>query len=36
MNDDLLKYATYAESFSNHPISISLKQAYDKVIVRVA
>lgn len=29
---DLLKYATMAESFSNHPISISLKQAYNKKI----
>ncbi len=29
---DLLRYACYAESFSNHPISISLKQAYDKEI----
>ena len=31
-DDDLLKYATYAESFSNHPISLSLKQAYGKEI----
>lgn len=31
-DDDLLKYATYAESFSNHPISLSLKQAYNKEI----
>ncbi len=30
--DDLLEYATYAESFSNHPISLSLKQAYSKEI----
>ena len=29
---DLLKYATYAESFSNHPISLSLKQAYNEEI----
>ncbi len=28
----LLKYATYAESFSNHPISLSLKQTYGKEI----
>lgn len=31
-NDDLLRYASYAESFSNHPISLSLKQAYKKKI----
>ncbi len=31
-DDDLLRYATYAESFSNHPISLSLKQAYNKEI----
>ena len=31
-DDDLLRYASYAESFSNHPISLSLKQAYDKEI----
>lgn len=30
--DDMLKYATYAENFSNHPISFSLKQAYNKKI----
>lgn len=30
--DELIKYATYAESYSNHPISISLKKAYNKVI----
>ncbi len=29
---DLLKYASYAESFSNHPISLSLKEAYGKKI----
>lgn len=29
---DLLKYATYAESFSLHPISLSLKEAYNKKI----
>ena len=31
--EDLIKYATYAESFSNHPIAISLKKAYGKEIV---
>lgn len=30
--EELLKYATYAESFSNHPISLSLKNSYDKKI----
>lgn len=30
--DQLLKYVTLAESYSNHPISISLKKAYDKEI----
>ena len=30
--EELLKYATYAESFSNHPISLSLKQTYGKEI----
>lgn len=30
--NELLKYATYAESFSNHPISLSLKNSYDKKI----
>lgn len=29
---ELLKYATYAECYSNHPISISLKEAYAKRI----
>ena len=28
--DELLMYATYAESFSNHPISLSLKNSYNK------
>ena len=28
--DELLYYAAYAESGSSHPISISLKKAYDK------
>lgn len=31
-DNDLLKYAAYAESFSNHPISLSLKHAYKKEI----
>ena len=30
--EELLKIATYAESFSNHPISLSLKRAYQKEI----
>ena len=30
--EELLKMATYAESFSNHPISLSLKRAYQKEI----
>ena len=30
--DELLKFAAYAESYSNHPISISLKKAYGKEI----
>lgn len=29
---NLLKYASYAEAYSNHPISLSLKQAYNKKI----
>lgn len=29
-NEELLKMTAYAESFSNHPISISLKKAYGK------
>ncbi len=29
---DVLRYAAYAEAFSNHPISFSLKQAYNKEI----
>lgn len=32
LNEELLSYASYAESFSNHPISLSLKQAYGKEI----
>lgn len=30
--EELLKIATYAENFSNHPISLSLKKAYQKEI----
>jgi len=30
--DELLRYAAYAESYSSHPISISLKNAYAKDI----
>lgn len=30
--DELIEYAAYAESFSSHPISISLKNAYGKDI----
>ena len=30
--EELLKIAAYAESFSNHPISLSLKRAYQKEI----
>ena len=30
--EELLKYATYAESNSNHPISVSLRNAYKKEI----
>lgn len=29
---DLLYYAAYAESYSNHPISLSIKKAYNKEI----
>lgn len=31
-DEQLLEYAAYAESFSNHPISKSLKKAYGKAI----
>ena len=31
-DDDLLRYAAYTEGFSNHPISLSLKQTYNKEI----
>ena len=30
--EELLKLAAYAESYSNHPISLSLKEAYEKDI----
>lgn len=30
--DELIKFAAYAESYSNHPISLSLKNAYGKDI----
>lgn len=30
--DELLRYATYAESNSNHPISVSLKKAYNRKV----
>ena len=31
-DEELLMYASYAENFSNHPISLSLKKAYSKEI----
>lgn len=31
-DEELLKYASYAESFSNHPIALSLRNAYNKKI----
>ena len=31
-DDELLRYASYAENFSNHPISLSIKEAYGKEI----
>lgn len=31
-SEDLLKYAVLAESFSNHPISLSLKQVYNQEV----
>ncbi len=31
-DDEVLRYAAYAENFSNHPISLSLKNAYNKDI----
>lgn len=30
--EELLKYAAYAENFSSHPISLSLKRAFNKAI----
>ena len=30
--EQLIKYAAYAESYSNHPISVSIKKAYGKEI----
>lgn len=30
--EDLLKYTSYAENYSNHPIAISIKEAYGKDI----
>lgn len=32
--DDLLKYAAYAESYSNHPIALSILSAYGKEVDR--
>lgn len=31
-DDEVLEYAAYAENYSNHPISTSLKKCYDKEI----
>ncbi len=31
-NEELLKYAAYAENYSNHPIALSVKKAYRKEI----
>lgn len=31
-NAELLKYAAYAENYSNHPISLSIKEAHNKKI----
>jgi len=33
--EDLLKYAAYAESFSNHPIALSITKAFGKTIDKV-
>ena len=30
--EDLLRYTSYAESYSNHPIALSIKEAYGKAI----
>ena len=32
--DELLEYAAYAESFSNHPIAVSILKAYDKEVTK--
>lgn len=32
--EDLIKFAAYAESYSNHPIALSIIKAYDKEIVK--
>ncbi len=32
--EELLEYTAYAESYSNHPISLSLKRAYGREIVK--
>ena len=31
-NEQLLKYTSYAENYSNHPIALSIKEAYGKAI----
>jgi Cd2+/Zn2+-exporting ATPase len=31
-NDDIVRYAAYAESFSNHPLALSVRNAYGKAI----
>lgn len=33
-NDELIAYAAYAESYSNHPIAISILNAYGKEIIK--
>ncbi len=32
LKEELIKYAAYAESYSNHPISVSIKKAYGEEI----
>jgi Cd2+/Zn2+-exporting ATPase len=32
--DELLKYAAYAESYSNHPIAVSIRNAYGREVER--
>lgn len=32
--DDVLKYAAYAEAYSNHPIAVSIQKAYEQEIDR--